>query len=187
MSRQGLEQIALVLAAGAAIFVVLSWWARRGGEPWRRRALSAGALGGLAAVALLIGYTVAPNVPTPPVPLTARFATNPVPDTRESWDAGRAIYQANCAICHGPQALGNGPAAFTLNPRPFNLQVHAPLHAPGEVYYWISTGVAGTAMPAWQDTPQARPGTAVPDKTLSETERWQLVRYIYALASGRAN
>ncbi len=187
VSRQGLEQVALFFAAGAAIFAVLSWWAHRNGEPWRRNRISAGALAGLAAVALLLGYTIAPNIPTPPVPLTARFATNPVPDTQESWDAGRATYQKNCAVCHGPRALGDGPAAFTLNPRPFNLQLHAPLHAPGEVYYWISTGVAGTAMPAWQDRSQAPPNTAIPDKTLSDTERWQLVRYIYALAAGRAN
>jgi len=172
VSRQGLEQVALLFAAGSAIFALLSWWAHRGDQPWRRNALSACALAGLAAVALLLGYTVAPNIPTPPVPLTARFASNPVPDTKESWDAGRATYQKNCAICHGPQALGDGPAAFTLNPRPFNLQFHVPLHAPGEAYYWISNGVAGTAMPAWKGT-------------LSDTERWQLVRYLYALAAGR--
>lgn len=172
ITRQGLEQIALILVLGAAIFAVLAWWAQRSGRPARRNVVSAGVVAGLAAVALLLGYTVAPNIPTPPVPLTARFATNPVPDTKESWDAGRATYQKNCAICHGPQAKGDGPAAFTLNPRPFNLQVHAPLHAPGEVRYWISDGVAGTAMPAWRDT-------------LTDAERWQLVRYLYALAAGR--
>ena len=172
VSRQGLEQVALLFAAGAAIFALLSWWAHRRGRPWRRNRISAGALSGLAAVALLLGYTVAPNIPTPPVPLTARFASNPVPDAKESWDAGRAPYQKTCAICHGPPALGDGPAAFTLNPRPFNLQLHVPLHAPGEAYYWISDGVAGTAMPAWKDA-------------LSDTERWQLVRYLYALAAGR--
>lgn len=174
ISRQGFEQTALLFLAGAAIFAALAWQARRQGLPVRRSAISVGILAGLAAVALVVGYTVAPNVPTPPVPLTARFATNPVPDTKETWDAGRATYQKNCAICHGPRALGDGPAAFTLNPRPFNLQFHVPLHAPGEVYYWISTGVVGTAMPPWKEA-------------LSDTERWQLVRFIYALASGRAD
>lgn len=173
VSRQGLEQIALVLLAGAAVFALLAWRARAREGGARRSLISAGALGGLAALALLVGYAVAPNIPTPPVPLTARFATNPVPDIKESWDAGRATYQKSCAICHGPQAQGDGPAAFTLNPRPFNLQIHVPLHAPGETFYWISDGVAGTAMPAWKDT-------------LSEPERWQLVRFLYALASGRA-
>ena len=172
ITRQGLEQTAFLLVAGGALFVLLAWRAHRRGDPWRRSGVSAGVLAGLAAVALLAGYTVAPNIPTPAVPLTARFATNPVPDTSEAWDAGRATYQKTCAICHGPNARGDGPAAFTLNPRPFDLRVHVPLHAPGEVEYWIAEGVAGTAMPSWKDT-------------LSATERWQLVRFLYALGAGR--
>lgn len=145
---------------------------RRGGDR-RRPATSAAFLAGLALVSLGLGYTVAPNVPTPPVPFTARFAQNPTPDTPETIAAGRARYQANCAICHGPRGLGDGPAAFTLNPRPFNLQVHVPQHAPGEIHYWISEGVGSTAMPGWKDK-------------LSETERWQIVRFLQALAAGEA-
>jgi copper resistance protein D len=67
----------------------------------------------------------------------------------------------------------HGPAAFTLNPRPFNLQVHVPAHASGEVYYWIANGIPGTPMPGWADK-------------LSDTERWQIVRFLQALAAGRA-
>ena len=73
---------------------------------------------------------------------------------------------------HGPRGLGDGPAAFTLNPRPVNLQLHVPQHAEGEIFYWISEGVAGTGMPAWKDK-------------LTEEQRWQIVRYLEALASGR--
>ena len=97
-----------------------------------------------------------------------------MPDTPEAIAAGKALYQKNCAVCHGPQGLGDGPAAFTLTPRPFNLQLHVPQHAPGEIYYWISDGVASTPMPAWKDQ-------------LSETERWELIRYLQALAAGRAS
>jgi putative copper resistance protein D len=98
--------------------------------------------------------------------------SNPVPDTPESVDAGRRLYQENCLICHGSLAKGDGPAAFTLNPRPFNLQVHVPLHPTGEVFYWISEGVAGTGMPAWKEK-------------LTPEQRWQIIRYIDALAAGR--
>lgn len=49
-----------------------------------------------------------------------------------------------------------------------------PLHAPGEVFYWISEGVPGTGMPPWK-------------KNLSETERWQVIRWIQALASHRVD
>ena len=32
--------------------------------------------------------------------------------------AGRDIYSASCASCHGPEGRGNGPVAAALNPRP---------------------------------------------------------------------
>lgn len=173
VSRQGLEQIALLLLAGAAIFALLALWRWRGGRAWRRAATSAGLLGGLAALGLALGYAVAPNIPTPPVPVTARFATSPVPDSPEAIAAGAATYRAKCAICHGAAGRGDGPAAFTLNPRPVDLTVHVPQHAPGEVQYWISEGIPGTPMPAWRDE-------------LTEAQRWELVRFLYALAGGRA-
>jgi putative copper resistance protein D len=55
-----------------------------------------------------------------------------------------------------------------------NLQLHVPQHAAGEIYYWITNGVAGTGMPAWKDT-------------LSDTQRWEVVRYLQALASGKVD
>ena len=144
-----------------------------------RLAQSAGFLGALIVVSLGLGYTIAPNIPTPPVPLTARFARNPTPDNPATVAAGRALYQANCAVCHGPKGLGDGAAAQTLNPRPFNLQVHVPQHAPGELEYWIANGIPFTAMPAWG---AIDPDTGKPK--LTETERWEIVRYLQALAAG---
>lgn len=169
ISRQGLEQIALILAVGAIVFIALAAWRRRQGAEWRRSATSAGFLGGLVAVALGLAYTVAPNIPTPPVPVIARFARNPTPDTPETIAAGRGLYERNCAICHGIGGRGDGPAALTLNPRPFDLIIHVPQHAQGEIHYWITQGIGGTSMPGW---PQ-----------LTDTERWQIVRHLYDLAS----
>lgn len=180
ISRQGLEQIAIVLAVGIVLFglfAVFRW--RRGGE-WRRLAQSAGFLGALFAVSLGFAYTIAPNIPTPAVPLTARFAQNPTPDNPATVAAGRALYQANCVVCHGPRGLGDGPAALTLNPRPFNLQVHVPQHAPGELEYWIANGIPFTAMPAWS---VVDPDTGKPK--LTEFERWEIIRFLEALAAGK--
>jgi len=173
ISRQGLEQIALFFVAGAVLFAVLALWRWRRGRPWRRAVISGGVLGGVAVLSVALGYTVAPNIPTAPVPLTARFAPNPVPDTPEAIAAGAATYAQRCAICHGASGRGDGPAAFTLNPRPVDLTVHVPQHAPGEVHYWIGEGVPGTAMPGWK-------------VELSDTQRWEIVRFLYALAEGRA-
>jgi len=172
ISRQGLQDIAQFLIAGMVIFGALALIARRRGGSPRRNLMSVGILGGLTVLSYVLAFTVAPNIPTPPVPFTARFLSNPVPDTTENVDAGRSLFQANCAICHGSRALGDGPQAFTLNPKPFNLQVHVPLHATGEVFYWISSGVANTGMPAWEGK-------------LTEEQRWQIIRFLDALAAKR--
>jgi putative copper resistance protein D len=173
ISRQGMQDIAQFLIAGAVVFLLLALLTRYRGGDWRRFAISAGALALLVIVSYALAFTVAPNIPTPPVPFTARFIQNPTPDTPETIDRGRALFLANCAICHGPRGLGDGPQAFLLNPRPVNLQLHVPQHASGEIYYWISEGVAGTGMPAWKET-------------LSETQRWEIVRFLQGLASGQA-
>src|SRR2546426_7350964 len=131
ISRQGLEQIAIALAVGAAVFglfALVRW--RRGGD-WQRFAQSTGFLGALIVVSLGIAYTIAPNIPTPPVPLTARFAQNPTPDNPATVAAGRAVYQANFAGGHGPKGLGDGPAAPTLQPRTVNHQNYRPPPPPG--------------------------------------------------------
>ena len=179
ISRQGLEQIALALAVGIAVFGILAFLRRRRKEAFRRQAISAGILAGLALVSLAIAYTIAPNIPTPPVPFTARFMQDPTPDTPATVQQGKTVYQANCAVCHGIVGKGDGPAAFTLVPRPVNLQLHVPQHAVGELYYWITSGIPGTAMPAWGDVD---PATGKP--RLSDDDRWSIIRYLQALARG---
>lgn len=170
MTRDSAVQIALLLLAGALVFAGLSFfrWYRR--RSWRRSALSAGLMGALSVVAFVLAFTVAVNVPTYPVPFIARFATNPTPDTVATVAAGKAVYERLCLVCHGARGAGDGPAAFTMNPRPLDLRIHVPLHAEGEHFHWISEGIPGTAMPGWRST-------------LSDTERWQLVRYIQSLAA----
>jgi copper transport protein len=162
-----------------AVFGVLAFihWRRK--DDYRRLAISAAILAALAALAMIFGYTVAPNIPTPSVPLTARFLSNPTPDTPATVARGKAVYQMNCVVCHGAQGKGDGPAAFTLVPRPVNLQLHVPQHAPGEIYFWITNGIPGTAMPAWGDLD---PTTGTPK--LPDEDRWALIRYLQALSRG---
>ena len=182
ISRQGLQDIAQFLIAGAVVFLVLALVTRYRGGDWRRFVISAGGLGVLVVVSYALAFTVAPNIPTPAAPFTARFAQNPTPDDPGTVAFGRALYLANCAVCHGAQGKGDGPAAFTLQPPPFNLQVHVPQHAPGELFYWISDGIPFTAMPAWS---APDPDTGKPK--LTEIERWEIIRYLQALAAGTAN
>ena len=103
------------------------------------------------------------------VPEPLRFIRSPVPATPENLAAGRQIYQNHCAVCHGPQGKGNGPLAATLNPRPVDLTVHARLHTEGELYFWVTNGIKGSAMPPWGES-------------LNDTQRWQVVGFIRTLA-----
>jgi mono/diheme cytochrome c family protein len=36
------------------------------------------------------------------------------------YDEGKDLYTSNCQICHGIKGDGNGPAAFSLSPKPRN-------------------------------------------------------------------
>src|SRR6185437_4391494 len=86
---------------------------------------------------------------------------------------GRAVYEARCASCHGARGLGDGPAAAGLRPAPPAIGDASVMHgvAPAMVYRVISTGVAGTAMPAWGGT-------------LTPQQRWNVVGYVLSLQSG---
>lgn len=169
ITRQMLLDASWIFVAGTVLFGLLALWARRGpGDP-RRPLMAGGACAAITAAMVLAAFTVAPDIPAPAVPFTARFQRDPLPATPQHIEAGRTLYQANCAVCHGPRGLGDGPAAFTLTPRPANLQVHMPLHAEGEIFHWISNGVPGTAMPVWKDK-------------LDDTQRWQIIRYLETLA-----
>jgi mono/diheme cytochrome c family protein len=92
---------------------------------------------------------------------------NPVPGTVTSVESGRALYEANCAACHGVDGHGGGPLSGTTAVTPPSLTAHLSGHSDGDLFYWISNGMPG-GMPAW----------AV---QLSETQRWDLVNYLRAI------
>jgi mono/diheme cytochrome c family protein len=96
---------------------------------------------------------------------------NPLAPSVEAVDAGRATYRERCVACHGGRGRGDGPAGVTLDPRPADLLLHVPQHSDGELYYMISVGFPGSAMPEWRSV-------------LSESQRWELVHYLRVLASG---
>jgi mono/diheme cytochrome c family protein len=102
---------------------------------------------------------------TPVAPAAARQIRNPVPPTEASLAQGRQIYQQNCMVCHGVGGRGDGPAARTLRPPPADLAQHVAAHTEGELWWWITNGVAGTPMPAWRTV-------------LSDVERWHVLNYI---------
>lgn len=112
-----------------------------------------------------IGTTLLSSDPTHTHGGGGTAAQNPFPGDPDSIARGEALFAANCAQCHGADGRGDGPAAVGLDPPPAPLTVHVPLHGDGDLFQFISDGIAGTAMPAWADR-------------LSETERWDLVNFL---------
>ena len=99
-----------------------------------------------------------------------RTLRNPFPPTPDSIARGRETYQTECVACHGVRGRGDGPAAVSLNPKPADFRVHmAAGHTDADLFYWLSEGVAGTAMPAFKDR-------------LSADERWHVINYLKTFA-----
>src|SRR6266404_884130 len=86
--------------------------------------------------------------------------------------SGRRLFLDHCAACHGPGGHGDGPAAAALKPAPADLTApHIGDHTAGDMFWWISHGMSGSTMPAFDDQ-------------IGETGRWQLVMYLIALSHG---
>ena len=90
---------------------------------------------------------------------------NPVAATAESVEAGEQAYRATCAVCHGADGRGDGPAADGLAVRPADLPVHVPFHSDAELYAFITRGISGTPMPGFATE-------------LAPEDRWNLVNYL---------
>lgn len=86
-----------------------------------------------------------------------------------------ALYQSQCAACHGPQGHGDGPAGASLDPSPSNFHERQRMDQRSVygLYNTITLGVQGTGMSSFQ--------------TLSEDERWALALYVGNLASQEAD
>jgi len=90
--------------------------------------------------------------------------------------------ERGCAACHGATGAGDGPAAQTLNPAPYDLRAF-PVRRPRArddraarrtaIAMSIATGLSGTAMPGYAGT--------VPDADL-----WALADHVLALGSRAA-
>lgn len=90
---------------------------------------------------------------------------------------GEAIYQRECAMCHGVKGDGESPGAHVLNPRPrnfelgvFKLRTTQSGQPPtdDDLFRVVTQGLANTAMPAFKELPEA--------------DRWALVAVVRKFA-----
>lgn len=63
------------------------------------------------------------------------FVPNPLPDTPQVRERGRAVYLQYCAVCHGPDGKGDGPASTGMLPPPADLTgVHTRQYTDGDLF-----------------------------------------------------
>ena len=146
-------------------FTSVPWAQSRG---WR---LSRGRVA-LASLALLLGLDVARSVnvrrayanprdvwqPDPKV--YADLTWPPGADLSPAAPLGARVYARRCAVCHGPDGRGNGPAAPSMIPRPrdFTLGLFKYKSTPAgqppaeqDLERVVTNGLPGSAMPYFRD------------------------------------
>lgn len=103
-------------------------------------------------------------------PEDARKVENPVKPTPSGLKQAAQAFQTNCVPCHGKAGAGDGPAASSVTPKPANFTDPKMMGqaTDGELFWKMSTGRG--PMPSWKDQ-------------LSDTQRWQMVNYLRALAA----
>jgi copper resistance protein D len=159
MIGAGIGVALLILAIGAIAIGRAKHWETK----WR---IAIPAL--LAACALVAAL---PPLATQAFPETYR--KTPVPFDAISVANGATIFAANCVLCHGPQAKGNGVLAKTFPIPPVDLltEPHTAKHTAGDFFHWLTHGIPGTGMPAFADK-------------LSEEDRWDVVNFLHATSRG---
>ncbi|HEY3061316.1 MAG TPA: CopD family protein [Chloroflexota bacterium] len=158
-----------LVAAGGLVIVYGFWRALRQGRRGRRALQRQAAVLGAGLLILACGGYVYAQEQRNGVPLDVVNIRDPIPPDERSLAVGEQVYTTNCETCHGESGRGDGPAGLRLVPRPADLRIHSQpgVHTDGEMFYWVSYGFPGSAMPAWKDT-------------LTEDERWDVINYIRA-------
>jgi putative copper export protein/mono/diheme cytochrome c family protein len=146
------------LIMALAIFVI--WGGKRGRLPLWALPFGLGLL--ICGGALGLSVVLVDAYPT-------TYVKNPLPLEPEVVGRGEALFLTHCSVCHGQTGRGDGPAAAGLNPKPADLtSVHVDDHTDGDIFWWLNYGIAGSAMPNFKEM-------------LSDSERWELIRFIRSL------
>jgi mono/diheme cytochrome c family protein len=86
---------------------------------------------------------------------------------------GKFVFKNNCAICHGDQGMGDGPAGKALVPPPRNF-------VEGKWRY------SGTSDGLWQTIANGSPGTSMASmKHLPKVDRWAVIQFVRSITKNK--
>src|SRR6185503_4847083 len=97
-------------------------------------------------------------------------ALQPLPALAPSVERGAALFQENCASCHGADGRGDGAESrrLGLSPANFTDLAFMQVETPDDFFNVVTLGRRRSGMPAWSDA-------------LSVQQRWDVVRYLWSL------
>src|SRR5271165_5699679 len=90
----------------------------------------------------------------------ARLVWPPGADAQPGASLGARVFAQHCAVCHGPEGKGNGPAAPSLQPRPrdftggelkYRTTPAGTAPAAADILRTVRDGLAASAMPYFRD------------------------------------
>ncbi len=110
----------------------------------------------------------------------ATYAISPTGFSAASIALGASLYPAHCASCHGVSGTGDGPATAGLSVPAANLLAdHLLGHSDGELFWWVSHGIADPA-----DATNTR--LVMPAAGLDDDAVWALIDFLRARNAGHA-
>ncbi len=103
----------------------------------------------------------------------AKENKNPLKPTADVLAKGKAIFEGKgtCFTCHGNSGKGDGPAGAALDPSPRNFTnpEFVKVRTPGEMFWVVKNGSAGTGMISYNPA------------MINDEEAWQAITYVRSL------
>jgi len=90
-------------------------------------------------------------------PASSAALKNPYAHTASAEAEGKKLYGQNCAMCHGNNLQGMGPAPALDSASVHNAKA-------GELFWFITNGKPDSGMPSWNSLPK--------------NQRWEIVSFL---------
>jgi mono/diheme cytochrome c family protein len=107
-----------------------------------------------------VGYAHPSEIWQPDRAIFADLTWPPGADVRPDQAVGRLVFAKRCAICHGPDGRGNGPAAASMIPRPrdftqglfkYKSTIRTEPPTDDDLRRVVEQGLQASAMPSFRD------------------------------------